>query len=179
MRVPSDTFLDRHQESNPPQTAHFSLQSPQNVHVHVHVCVCVWERERGGSTGGETQYKSHRKCLKGSMGQIGDGTGWTRILKRKTQRYSTANRSDVGKTSLLPGLDIWCICNHRLLNVLQLLRCSPTKGLIKFCWCTVLLVMSLPGDSFVPILFFLTPHPQTAEFVPNVFPGHSFQGPLK
>lgn len=48
----------------------------------VTVSVCV----RGGLA---TQHESHRKWLKGSMGQIGDGTEWARILKRSAKIFSS------------------------------------------------------------------------------------------
>ncbi len=48
------------------------------------VCVCVCVREREAL---RTQHESHRKCLKGSMGQIGDGAEWTRILKRNAKIF--------------------------------------------------------------------------------------------
>ena len=111
MHVPSDTFLDRHQESNPPQTAHFPLQSPQYVYVcDMSVCVSVREREKERERERErealrTQHESHRKCLKGSMGQIGDGAEWSRIPKRNAKIFYIQG-SYIGKMALLPSGDI-------------------------------------------------------------------------
>lgn len=86
------------------------LTSPRSHHslcVCVLVCGCVCmcvKKERKALL---EQHESPRKCLKGSMGQIGEGTEWSRILKRKTARYSTAVRSSIHAITLLPGWDIF------------------------------------------------------------------------
>lgn len=94
--------------------------SPDSSLSLVCVCVCVWARvracervcfrERGVLW---TQHGSHSKCLKGSMGQIGEATELPRIIKRNTKIFYIKWSYINGMTLLPVGTFVTVITSHK------------------------------------------------------------------